>query len=175
MIPEAGPTTRLATVTGGTSTTVTVRFDGEANASTRAYVKTYAPAAVGDRVLMEAVGSTWVATARVPQSAAQSPDTGWVTCAVDPNASQLAYGCAALRRNGFVTLVIELTVNLAWGTGYGLCFLPVGFYPARRLWFDLWASGAGPGLVDPNGAVSYQGGGLASGTQVFGSITFPVA
>lgn len=60
---------RLATVTGGSSTTINVRFDGEASASSRAYPKTYAPAYVNDRVIMLRTGSTWTAIGRIPNSA----------------------------------------------------------------------------------------------------------
>lgn len=79
-IPGPEVTTRLATVTGGTATTVSVQFDGEATASARAYPKTYAPAVGGDRVVMVRTGSTWTAVGRIPTSVAlNSPDTGWIT------------------------------------------------------------------------------------------------
>lgn len=77
--PRPSDSIRLATVTGGTATTVTVRFDGEAAASTKPYRKTYAPAFGGDRVIMLGVGNSWVAIGRIPDSNTNSPDTGWIT------------------------------------------------------------------------------------------------
>lgn len=58
--------TRLGTVTAASGPALTVRFDGEENASGRPYprLKTYTPA-VGERVLLLAVGATYVAVGAV--------------------------------------------------------------------------------------------------------------
>lgn len=122
--------TRLATVTGGTQTTVFVRFDGETSPSARAYLKTFAPVGVNDRVLMLRVGTSWVAISRVPTTT-QSPDTGPIACTPYPNVSLAPFGMTtnAHRRNGFTTVRVELSASAALGAASAIFLLPVGTWP----------------------------------------------
>jgi hypothetical protein len=59
-VPPRQDDTRLATVTGLSAAGVLVQFDGEASASTRAYMVAGDTVRVGHRVLMLRAGSTWV-------------------------------------------------------------------------------------------------------------------
>lgn len=173
---------RLATVTGGSSTTINVRFDGEANASSRAYPKTYAPAYVNDRVIMLRTGSTWTAIGRVPQSSAQSPDTGIIPCTPDPNVNPnpygTAYGTSAQRRNGHVTVWIETQCNINFQVGWGIGNLPAGMAPGQRVWLNC-ASPFAPHrgylvCVNENGVLSLQHA-VPQSEVLLGAVTYPVA
>lgn len=170
--PQAA-TTRLATVTGGTETTISVRFDGETIASPRAYPKVYAPAAVGDRVVMMRAGSSWVAIARVPTSST-APDTGWITPTLLNGWTEAAYGPVRYRRlNG----IVYLRGILLSGTVTTPAFaLPVGFRSANEMRVANWG-GASPGnmcgvFIDSSRNVTPYW--RSGGTEVsLDGITFP--
>lgn len=72
--PEQEPVTRLATVTGGGTDQVFVRFDGESATSGRPYKRhaLYYPV-VNDRVLLLRAGSSWVVVGKIGQSVDQQP------------------------------------------------------------------------------------------------------
>lgn len=85
--PDDETPTRLATVTGGTNSTLLVRFDGEATASTRQYPLMFTPVRVGDRVVMLRVGSTWVVAGRVGVDVAESYTPGDFSGTLSSNSS----------------------------------------------------------------------------------------
>lgn len=161
--PE-GPT-RLATVTGGSATTINVRFDGETAASSRSYPKIYAPAAVGDRVIMLRTGSTWTALGRIPQGTTTSPDTGWI--ALDMSASlwtnyASGYPPAGYRMmDGIVYMRGLITRTAAPANGSVIGQMQAGFRPAYRLLHFVASDSAGFTRVDVDAAgnvVWMQGG-----------------
>lgn len=130
---DGGELVRLATVTGGTSTTVSVRFDGESVASARAYRKLYAPAFVGDRVVMLRAGTTWVAVARIPSGVTNSPDTGWIEMSLQngwTNLDPSSFDSAAYRRlNGMTILRGMLNGGTRTG-GTVIANIEAGFRPS---------------------------------------------
>ena len=82
-------TTRLATITAVTATTISVQFDGETSASTKRYRVAGVGGAVGDRVVMLRVGSTWVVANKVQSGPAIETTAanfvgGWSTAAPGP-------------------------------------------------------------------------------------------
>lgn len=130
--PEELPGTRLATLTGGTADNkyVFVQFDGESVASTRPYPKMYAPVAVGDRVVMLRVGSTWVALSRIPTITADLPDTDWIPATLQNGFTNLdtnSWDAAGYRRlNGWTCLRGMLSGGTRTGTTV-IFNVPAGF------------------------------------------------
>jgi hypothetical protein len=153
------PVTRLATVQGGNSYSVTVKFDGETATSGKSYRKCYAPANIGDRVVMVRSGSTWVAMARIADSAFPA-DTGWLIPTMVNGWVNFAGGhvpCRYRKYNGTVYLQ-GLVMN---GAG-GIFTLPPGFRPGAILVTGA-QSNAGFARIDvnPDGTVVYLTGGTA--------------
>ena len=151
-------TTRLATITAVTATTISVQFDGETTASSRAYLRTYGPTLVGDRALMLRAGSTWVGVARVP---GRSPDTGWTN--LTPLNSWTVYGVGNpspgyRRLNGVVHLRGVLGATGAGGVA--VANLPVGCRPTsgRLIVAAVSAGGAGSFSIETNGDVVHNTG-----------------
>lgn len=131
------PVTRLATVTGGTATTVTVQFDGEGSASSRSYLKTYAGAAVGDRAVMLRVGSTWVAVARIAAPVVGPTTPGDWSGTLSSNASQV------FKTGGVATLVVNIVHGSASGANNAILVLPTSCAVPQNLYF--WGVDSGSG------------------------------
>lgn len=110
------PVTRLATITGGTASTVTVRFDGETSASARQYQIVYSGAKGGDRAIMLRVGSTWVAIGSIG-----SP--GKNVDAMDLTFTNGCTGVAKLSRRANVVDVVMHANSPAGGLGGNAAFL----------------------------------------------------
>lgn len=111
---EAGndPQTRIATVTGGGTDQVFVRFDGETIASTRAYkrVATYYPV-LADRVLMIRAGSTWIVGGKIGQGSDNQPGVNV------PNMPQSAYYTRLQRIGNRVDFEATWQVTATIGAG----------------------------------------------------------
>lgn len=158
--PPDAPT-RLATVTNGTSTTLNVRFDGETIASTRAYPKLYAPARIGDRVVMLRAGSTWVAIAKLPTSSSMPQyDTDWTNLTL--NSPWLVWDAVGQdpvqyrRLNGVTYLRGLISVNGA-ASGSQITVVPAGFRPAGGAQSHVLVAGSsGPVILNVS-----VGGGIA--------------
>lgn len=86
---QPGAPTALATITNLSSAGALVLFDGESVASSRRYLITGSGGAVGDRVVMHRVGSTWVVGAKVQagpavEVVAQQYNGAWNTAVPGP-------------------------------------------------------------------------------------------
>lgn len=146
--------TRIATVTGGTATTISVKFDGESVASSRAYPKLYAPSFVNDRVVMLRTGSTWTAIGRIPSTSPDtSPDTGWIALTLASGWSN--YGStweqAAYRRLNGVVYLRGLLIQGSGATMNGgalIANLPVGFRSGTDQHLAVGGINGSPGIIN---------------------------
>jgi hypothetical protein len=126
--PPDSPT-RMATVTASDSTGVLVKFDGEADPSTRRY-RTVGACRTGDRVLMLRAGMAWVAVGAIGKRAEavlSSYAEGSIGPAINPNPNDNALRTVFIRTNiitvpaGAHTAVVSMSATAA-STVNAACF-----------------------------------------------------
>lgn len=165
--PDVDAPTRIATVTGGNPTTVTVVFDGEAVASARSYVKTYSGASVGDRVIMLRSGTTWVAVARIgaPVTSVAVPASGSNT------STSVAYVNGAT-----LTVYLSVMTTAMNASGAVAAIIPAGIRPPVANYFTGFDGPTGTPMIlgfNTSGGIFYPAG-RASGVATLGTLTYVI-